>query len=156
MRICKVALAFVLPVLIAAAGCGDETKDPTGGAASGSGSTAASSGGASMPIHGCTPEDAEDQTGKADVTVTVADFKYTPACLKVSKGTSVKFSVDFLVHPTIGGDFTDGVATPDPASPIKETKTGTEATFVLADAGTYPYYCNTHASIGMVGVVYVE
>jgi plastocyanin len=156
MRICKVALAIGLPVLIAVAGCGDETKDTTGGAASGSGSTAASSGGAPDPIHGCTPEDADDQTGKTDVTVTEKDFKYTPACLKVSKGTNVKFSVDFELHPTLGGDFTDNFETPDPASPIKETRMGTEATFTLPAAGTFPYYCDTHASIGMVGVIYVE
>jgi plastocyanin len=156
MRICKVALATLLPALIAAAGCGDETKEPTGGAASGSGSTAASSGGSSDPIHGCTPEDANVQTGKTDVTVTVNNFKYEPACLKVSKGTNVKFTVDFEVHPTVGGDFTDNFKTPDPASPIKETKTGMEATFTLPDAGTFPYYCDTHASIGMYGVIYVE
>jgi plastocyanin len=156
MRICKVALAFVLPVLIAAAGCGDETKGTSGGDASGSGSTAASSGGAPDPIHGCTPEAADVQTGKTDVTVTEKDFKYTPACLKVSKGTNVKFTVDFELHPTVGGDFTDGFETPDPASPIKETKTGMEATFAFPDAGTFPYYCDTHSSIGMFGVIYVE
>lgn len=156
MRICKVALAFILPVLIAASGCGDETKETTGGAASGSGSSAASSGGGTDPIHGCTPGAADVQTGKTDVTVTEKDFKYTPACLKVSKGTNVKFTLNFAVHPTIGGDFTDGFKTPDPASPIKETKTGMEATFTFPNTGTFPYYCDAHASIGMYGVIYVE
>jgi len=109
-----------------------------------------------MTIHNCTEALAEDQSGKTDVTITfTAGFAYTPPCVKVGKGTTVTFSGDFTTHPLVGGEYASGIATPDPLSPITQTDMGMSASFTFPEAGTFPFYCNFHASLDMFGVIYV-
>lgn len=108
------------------------------------------------PVNGCDPATAVDMTGMAEVTINQVALKYEPPCVKVSAGTSVKFVANFEQHPLIGGTVADGAATPDAASPINETTTGSEASFTIATAGTYPYYCTFHALSGMVGAIYAQ
>lgn len=150
--------SIALIALLAFVGCGDgETKETATSTTTSTSSVAASSSGmGGTTVNGCTAADADDQTAMTDVTITFAGVAYTPKCLKVAKGTNVTFSGDFVSHPLVGGDFESGVKTPDPASPIKETSTGMSAVFTLTDAGTYPYYCNFHAGLGMTGAIFVE
>ena len=120
---------------------------------SSSSSTSSSGGGAS--IHDCDQATAEDQTGQAAVTIAFPTLEYTPACLRVKAGTAVTFMGDLASHPLVGGEYEDGIKTPDEASPIKASS-GMSATFTLSEPGVYPYYCDIHSSIGMKGAIFVE
>ncbi len=71
----------------------------------------------------------------------------------LKKGTDVNFVGAFSSHPTVGG--TVSPSTPDSASPIKLTNSGTSVTFTMDLAGTYPFYCEYHAP-DMAGAVFVE
>ena len=77
-----------------------------------------------------------------------------PACVKVTKGTKVTFSMDFTMHPLVGGTVVGVTKTPDANSPIKPTSSGNMVTFTMAKPGTFGFYCNLHAP-GMAGAVYV-
>ncbi len=107
-------------------------------------------------IHGCDPATAQDETANAALTITFSGINYTPKCVRVKAGTVVTFSGDFTLHPLVGGEVVSGTKTPDPNSPIVETSTGMSAMFTLSTAGTYPFYCDVHATVGMTGVVFVE
>ena len=115
------------------------------------GSSSSSSGG--MAVNGCTSY--EDHLADAKVTISVGanGFSYSPACIRVKKGTDVNFVGAFSSHPTVGG--TVSPSTPDSASPIKYTNSGTSVTFTMDLAGTYPFYCEYHAP-DMAGAVLVE
>ncbi len=168
----RLALSFSTLGLLAACGDSGSTSSSTtstgattsttgGGGAGGTSSTTGTGGTGGNPdlVNGCDPKTATDRT--ADATVNV-DFggalglTYDPPCIKIKAGSSVKFVGTFAVHPLLGGTVTGATATPDAASPIKETTSGMEATFVLPAAGTFPYYCGEHFSTGMTGAVFVE
>lgn len=129
----------------------------TGGSATG-GSATGGTGGSMMGnvVNGCDPATAEDHTADATTTVMSSGLKYAPPCIKISAGSSVKFSSNFMTHPLVGGEVVGGMKQPDANSPIKQTSTGTEVTFSFPDAGAYGYYCELHAGSGMVGAVFVE
>jgi plastocyanin len=98
---------------------------------------------------------AEDHRGEALVYVEFTAFDYAPECIRVSPGTTVRFSGNFRAFPLIGGD----VAEPDPASPFAPPTTeGIHADFVLSEPGIYPYYTEILWSVlfHMVGAVIVE
>lgn len=151
------ALAF------GATGCGDDTgSSGTGGtgAAGGSGGAGGTGGSTSTGtvdlLNGCDAATAEDHTADATTTVTTAGLTFTPACITIATGASVKFtSSSFAVHPLFGGEIDGTVKTPDATSPIAATTTGTEVTFAFPAAGIFPYYCDEHGPGGMAGVVYV-
>jgi plastocyanin len=92
---------------------------------------------------------------EGSVVTATATFKYTPACLKVARGTAVKFVADFNMHPlepsASRGNTTD--------NPITKTTTGTEATFTFAKPGVYAYFCGFHGSAdngkNMAGAIWV-
>lgn len=116
-------------------------------------------------IHGCVPADAEDQICQDEVVVSygfdAGVFYYAPRCVVVSAGATVTFTAadqsDFNIHPLQGGIKEPKKLIPDPESPISFTNgTGKSASFVMPDAGTFPYYCVAHASVDMVGVIYVD
>lgn len=164
-------LATLLTVVLAA-GCDSDTGDddssttapltttmtPTSTPTSGDEdtmATTATTGGGGEVVNGCDPAMAVDMTGMAEVVINQVALTYTPACIKVSAGTSVKFTADFVGHPLVGG-IVDGTKMPDAASPILATSTGTEASFTIANAGTYGYYCDFHALSGMFGAIIAE
>jgi plastocyanin len=122
--------------------------DTTGGTADDT------TGGASVVINECDSATATDMTGMTDVTITQEGLAYSPNCLKVTAGTSVKFVSAFASHPLVGG-IVDGSKMPDAGSPITATSTGMEATFVIP-AGNYGYYCDLHALSGMKGAIFAE
>lgn len=108
--------------------------------------------------NGCSPDTANDQTAAASATITFANgnFTYAPKCLKVKAGTPVTFNGSFGSHPLIGGTVVGNTATPAVSGPfVPVTNTGTTKTFTMSTAGTFPYYCQPHGTIGMNGVVYV-
>ncbi len=75
---------------------------------------------------------------------------FEPAKLTVKAGTEVMWALTGF-HSVTGGK--DGK--PDPASPMK-SEIGVPAYKVtFAKAGTYPYFCQPHYSLGMVGEILV-
>jgi len=102
----------------------------------------------------CDPSTATDKTGLSSVTVTFANFSYSPACMKVSPGTQVTFSGSFVPHPLMPGVDCQADASGD--SPVSSTASGTSAQFRFDDPGSYGYFCANHCgTFDMEGAVYV-
>ena len=70
----------------------------------------------------------------------------------------VTFTGGFAVHPLAAGETKPGVVpVPDATSPIKATSgAAPSVTFAISPAGSYPYYCTEHYSIGMEGLIVAE
>ena len=110
-------------------------------------------------MNGCEPASARDATGAAEVEIAfggVHGYHYEPACLRVSAGTRLRFRGPFEVHPLGAGALVDGRIETAAASPFGETAAGEEATFLLAEPGTYGFFCHMHVVEGMAGAVFVE
>ncbi len=162
------ALPWFVPVVGLVVACGDDASSSGGGGPGGGSvsSSATASGSSSLQSSGaggddpgpqpCTLAEAEDLTDQTAITVTSEGIKYEPRCARVAAGTAVTFVSNFQMHPLRGGEIVDGQGVVDPASPITPQSSGTEATFVLEDAGEVPYFCAFHASIGMFGTIWVE
>ena len=69
---------------------------------------------------------------------------YSPKDVTIVAGDSVTFSGDFGTHPLHWDN-----------EVFDRTDTGPPKTFVFAHPGTYTYYCEMHAQLGMKGVVRV-
>lgn len=106
------------------------------------------------PVNGCvnfvdfTAADA----GIATITgpgALAAAAQYTPNCVKIKAGASVKWNVGFTGHPLIAS------STGDTPNPITLTATGTTVTFAFPTKGTYGYQCQFHGGLTMFGAVQV-
>jgi plastocyanin len=115
-------------------------------------------------VNGCDPASAEPHLNDASTTVKFGGptgFKYAPACIRIKAGSSVTFASDgapsFALHPLQGGEVVNGIAQPDPNSPIPPTS-GAQASIdvTFPNAGTFPYYCQSHYASGMMGAVFVD
>ena len=123
------------------------------GGSSGSGGSGADAGGTAFTaVEPCAA--ATDYVEGTSISFVPAEIKYTPKCLKVKAGASVKFAGNFAGHPispSKRGDQTD--------NPIKETTTGTDASFTFAKPGFFAFYCKFHGfqddGKNMAGVVWV-
>jgi plastocyanin len=135
--------------------CGDSG---TGGAGGSGGTGSGGSGGSGMPvlINGCDSSMAIDKTDDAITTITFAGIEYTPRCVRIRAGSMIVFSGNFAAHPLVGGTVNGSTATPDPASVVPGTSSGSEVSFALSKAGAHPYYCSIRASSGMMGAIFVE
>lgn len=80
---------------------------------------------------------------------TTADFKYSPACLKVTAGTMVTIDAS-ATHPLVG------LGTGSANNPIPVGPSMTPQAVTFATPGFYPFHCNVHFTIGMAGVVWVQ
>lgn len=124
------------------------------GGTAGTGGTTGTGGG-STKVNGCDPTTAADHTADATTAVVfggTTGLKYAPACIKIKKGHSVKWTGDFTAHPLSGG--LDGAK--DAASPITEATTGMSQTITFPATGTFGFFCEVHFSSGMEGAVFVE
>lgn len=133
---------------------GSGGSSTTGGTGGTGGSTTSSTG--DNLLNGCDVATAEDHTADAETTIGVTGLKYTPPCIKIKAGNSVKFSATFATHPLVGGVVADNTLTPDAMTPIAKTSTGTEVTFKFPDAGKFGFYCDVHGLSGMMGAVFVQ
>jgi plastocyanin len=98
-----------------------------------------------------------DQRGRGIVIVNeVAVNRYSPACVRISEGDTVRFNVEFTSHPTFGGVVNGGTATIDPGSPIGANTSGSTVDVFFADIGEFPYFCDFHYTGGMMGSVLVD
>jgi plastocyanin len=128
----------------------------TGGNGAGGEGTGGQGGSGSSLTNGCDMATAQDETGKAAVTIKKGGgFDYDPKCVVVSAGTDVTWSLNLSIHPLVGGDIIAGTPTADPNSPIKGATSGMSVTYKLMDPGAYGYYCSAHAP-GMAGAVFVK
>jgi len=148
-----VGLAGMLVIFWFAPGCG---SSDTGGDDTTT-STSSGTGGGTQGTNGCVDSMAEDHTAEQSVTITsTPSFTYTPKCIVIHTGTSVTFNSAFATHPLVGGTLEGGTKMPDASSPIKPQTTGTSATFMFPNTGTFGYYCNVHAISGMTGAIFVK
>jgi plastocyanin len=154
--------------LATAPGCGSSSSSNTGGA--GGGATGGAGGGATggaggatggagggggsafMSVAPCSAETDYMSTG----TITASGISYSPKCVKVSKGGSVKFMMDFTIHPLRASKMRGNTT----SNPIKDTDTGMESTVTFPDAGFFAFYCNVHGPAddgkNMAGVIWVQ
>lgn len=107
------------------------TAAPTGGA------TASATGGA--------------KTGGNEVLATITN-KFEPASLKVKKGTKVTWKAEGA-HSVTSGTPESGK---DEKGPMDSPIPFTTYSVTFDKAGTFPYYCIPHASLGMVGEIVVS
>jgi len=87
------------------------------------------------------------------VVTASGDNVFTPAEITVKVGEKVTWKNTGGFHTVTGGD---GAA--DPASPIGDkplADAGSTHEVTFDKAGTYPYFCQPHASLGMKGTVVV-
>jgi plastocyanin len=95
---------------------------------------------------GCTAATAVGTTA-----VTVADFSFTPGCIRVSAGATVTWTNTGLPTHTV---------TSDPGAPVTFNSgalgTGGTFSFAFPSAATVPYHCTPHELMGMRGTVIVE
>jgi plastocyanin len=109
-------------------------------------------------VNGCSLALAENRLTSSSVTVTFpnGNLSYDPDCFIVKPGVEITFSGSFMSHPLRGGTVAGGIPTPDPASPIPATSSGSTVTFNLNQPGTFGYYCDFHGGgFSMFGAVIV-
>ena len=100
-----------------------------------------------------------DQRGAALVSINsvAGQNRYSPSCVRIAAGGSVRFSANFGQHPLYGGTVLGGIATYDPSNPVGAHNNGTTpVTVVFDDAGEYPFFCDFHFTMGMLGSVRVD
>jgi hypothetical protein len=98
---------------------------------------------------------AEDHRGEGLVDVEFVPFDYAPECIRVSPGTTVRFSGSFATFPLIGGETEDA----DPSGPFAPpTTNGLHKDFLLTEPGIFAYHTDIAWSVlfHMVGAVIVE
>jgi plastocyanin len=119
----------------------------TSGAAGAGGTTGAGGGAAFVAIVPCS--DMTSYVTGMTAIATTTDFKYSPACLKVTAGSMVTIDAS-TIHPLVG------LGTGSANNPIPVGPSSTPQAVTFATPGFYPYHCNVHATIGMAGVVWVQ
>ena len=112
-------------------------------------------------LNNCLEADFIDYRGEATLVIANDDpfnvHRYRPRCATVSEGTTIVFRAvpNFGTHPLLGGIVSGGVGKFDPESPIGSIGTGTEAERTLVESGEFPFFCDFHYSMGMMGSVRV-
>ncbi len=143
------ATAFGLAAFFAL-NCG--SGDGYGG--SGSGSQASQETGAAQPSGSSTSSPPPAPSGDVAAKVVVEGHDFNPPEVHVKVGQTVRWVWVSGSHNVVSGtsctpdgNFTSGSSTEGPGSQFDHT---------FDAAGTFPYYCDPHCSIGMVGKVIVE
>jgi plastocyanin len=150
------------------AGNGGSGGVPAGGSA-GSGGSAGDDAGASdsatpedtgpapLALNGCTPA-AFVEAAMPTIFIARDGLVYTPKCLTVDPGTTVRFEGSLAAHPLAPGNPDDPQAG-SPANPIQQTASGSSVEFTFTAPGTYAYHCVLHsfgAGSGMAGAIFVR
>ena len=105
------------------------------------------------------PAAAQAQAPKAEIDGT-ASFKWEPANVTIKPGGTVTFKVaGGPPHPVGSGDGSnpagDGKFDTKACSLAKMGTVGASCTVKFPKAGSYPYFCLVHVSLGMKGVIQV-
>ncbi len=82
-------------------------------------------------------------------TIVMQNIAFNPSTKTITKGTTLTFqNLDGFVH-TATSDSAGGWDTGDIAG-------GSSKTVTFSTAGTFPYHCKYHASMGMTGKIIVQ
>jgi plastocyanin len=105
------------------------------------------------------PAAAQAQAAKAEIDGT-AQNKWEPANVTIRPGGSVTFKVSGgPPHPVQSGDGSnpagDGKFDAKACAQDKMSAVGASCTVKFPKAGSYPYFCVVHVSLGMTGVIQV-
>ncbi|HEY6590244.1 MAG TPA: plastocyanin/azurin family copper-binding protein [Actinomycetota bacterium] len=105
------------------------------------------------------PAAAQEASNKATIDGTAQD-KWVPPNVTIRPGATVTFRVTGgATHPVVSGDGSNlqGDNRFDDADCTLEhmTKVGDSCQVKFPKAGTYPYFCQVHVSLGMKGVIQV-
>ena len=97
---------------------------------------------------------------KAPTVSGTAQFKWEPANVTIKPGGSVTFKVaSGPPHPVESGDGSnpngDGRFDSSACQIAKMSTVGASCTVKFPKAGTFPFFCQTHVSLGMKGVIQV-
>ncbi len=144
MTALRSATAAVAALVATCASCGTKTTAPLddGGALD------------APTAGGCAPADYVDGTSLIQFGGEGGSplFMYSPRCLSVARGTTVRFAGDFSLHP-----LSPGVAPGDDPgdNPIPRTAVGHAIDVPFGNAGAFPYFCELHYAAGMRGTVRV-
>jgi len=112
-------------------------------------------------FNGCSPADYEDRsTANSERIIGIATegLTFTPRCLTILVGQSVRWQGSLSSHPLAPGNPDDPNAG-SADSPIVATSGGQSVEFTFGKAGTFPYFCELHSFAdgqGMAGVVHVK
>lgn len=144
---------------------GGTTTTSSGGTTTSGGVTTTTGGGGttSTTLTGCATTYSncsmyEDHTADSSpVVITILgspDYTYSPKCLKIHSGQTVRFSGDMSFHPL-------RKASCAPAG-ITDTSSGTQVDFVLSEVGVHGFWCGQHGAdngtgglFGMAGAIQV-
>lgn len=96
----------------------------------------------------------DDQTGKKEITIQLANTQFSPQHIKVSKGTTVTWVNNDAVTHYVNTD-SHPAHTYYPAQNSKALNQGERFSLTFSEAGIYPYHCSAHAST-MTGNLLVE
>ncbi len=115
------------------------------------------------PVNGCLFEDAvnwlELGPGQREMGFGCPPFpcRYTPPCVKIKPGRTVRWLGTFSSHPLRAGLVIDGSGENQANNPIPDIDSGTNSGLVsFPDSGTWGFYCNFHfLSDEMKGAVFV-
>ena len=113
-----------------------------------------------------------DQTNSGPSTISSAgatthivemtgDYEFVPSELTIQQGDSVKWVLIAKEHEVASGtvietkDGKEGV--PDGLWNSDTLRTAKESfTYTFNSTGTFPYYCDSHVDLGMIGTITVE
>ncbi len=89
------------------------------------------------------------------------DYEFVPSSLTIKQGDSVKWVLIEKEHEVASGtvietkDGREGV--PDGLWDSDTLRTAEESfTYTFNSTGTFPYYCDSHVDLGMIGTITVE
>jgi plastocyanin len=104
-------------------------------------------------VPACSANDpaAEDETNIVDVQITANQF--TPASVTIKVGQVVRWTWGGGTHNVQSGADCNS---PDDVFRSGEPRAGGSFERKFDKAGSFPYYCEPHCSMGMKGVVIVE
>jgi plastocyanin len=130
------------------AGATGGTSDAGTAGATGGTSDAGTDGGTSFVAIAPCSTASSYVTGMSTI-MTMANLTYSPACLKVTAGSTVVIQAS-AIHPL------SGLTTGSPNNPIPSGGQMTPQSVTFATPGFYPFHCDVHFSFGMAGVVWVQ
>ena len=115
------------------------------------------------PVNACNLEDTEDwiNLGPSQRVITFGcppfPCRFTPSCVKIKPGRTVRWSGEFTFHPLRAGLIVGAVPQNQPNNPIPDLDAGTNSgQITFDDPGAWGFYCNFHfASDAMKGAVFV-
>ena len=144
-----------------AASGGDSTGDSDARAGAVDEAPPTGEGDTAEAFNGCAPEDyvdSSDPSADRVIAIAASGLTYTPKCMIIAPGQSVRWEGSLSAHPLAPGNPEDARAG-SPDNPIQGTDTGRSVTFSFPAAGTFPYHCTLHAfgtGQGMAGAIQVR